>query len=1125
MALKSVLDETPSAGGGGLVIWLDYATLLETGEWFVDYNTDVHNLDTDQTDALDYLFKKGWEGTGADQYQALYDVFLEEIYRPFFENKLLSIKNTTMDAITGSCKLMNLCDDFHLAFDSDDYQAEIRFGRHGGGQLMYDSTYKNTIITYCEDVSTATDEEDELLEEAIAAVSDLHYPQFAIGINIVKGRKEFFIKKQKRIDNYKETFTDYTERVVQFDQDVADAYNAEVDENVKAAYDYVPLKEVEPWEVDCARQWVATDDFESMIDFIRSSPKDASVWTDGRAEAITIIYINAYYGEDVDVLTAFFNQFCITFYDGVGSRDDSYVIDDPGGQHRETRTIHFDKYIIATDPAVVERMDDYMDKYTYGEAWTALTEKYYVTVDYSNGERPADKITTISVSQADDGSLITQVSINNANGDTLGSASVAEHNKWDDMYGKGVLQEKRSNGVSESEIDDFHNSDEGLMCRAANPDYKLTDDEEKRVEKLVDEHWEEHPEEKEYADLIIKYSNKSFSNNDYYQVHTMTFEEYYTDKTKKDFDREVFERAVNYYVIDQKVSEGAAFVDGFTQTGYNLGKAINALDDKVTDKLHLDEIFVPSEHALAVEQSNEEMRQIEDLVRQAEQTQNSEWYTGGHVTERVVTTVAASALFGGSEIAGAVAEKVGGGILAKYATEYAVTVACDTVADTVVDTVPEMINNSYAGMSQEEVWDNAKDNFLGNLGINALTAGVGTGVKILGDAGDGAKALENTVDTATKTLDNGADAFKLVDKGTDAVKIAGTGTDALKITDDTADAVKAASKATEEAAEQAANAAMTTSKATDTAIAVTKTADTAKTAEHIAESTKAADTAKTAEHIVESTKAADTAKTAEHIAESTKAADTAKTAEHVAESTKAADTAKTAEHVAESTKAADTIKTADNVADVPYVVNTADHVTDSVKEAAHTSDVSKITAKAADADDAVEISIEKSKTIGDQNCIVKKADPSPETYIHAGKNVSGDSDGLASLYRSPEYKTSYGKSIENTEFFKENGGLDASDYISIHSRKHMYNPDTPSTPKKTQYGKDVNVGKLCEDTIMNPDEIIHNIDQNVMIYKKKYPFNISTSETPTGTHRVFIPLNIQGKKTIRMSQFPLFEGN
>ena len=44
-------------------------------------------------------------------------------------------------------------------------------------------------------------------------------------------------------------------------------------------------------------------------------------------------------------------------------------------------------------------------------------------------------------------------------------------------------------------------------------------------------------------------------------------------------------------------------------------------------------------------------------------------------------------------------------------------------------------------------------------------------------------------------------------------------------------------------------------------------------------------------------------------------------------------------------------------------------------------------------------------------------------------------------------ETSYGESIENTEFFKENGGLNASDFNSIHSRKHMYNPDTVSTPQ------------------------------------------------------------------------------
>ena len=142
-----------------------------------------------------------------------------------------------------------------------------------------------------------------------------------------------------------------------------------------------------------------------------------------------------------------------------------------------------------------------------------------------------------------------------------------------------------------------------------------------------------------------------------------------------------------------------------------------------------------------------------------------------------------------------------------------------------------------------------------------------------------------------------------------------------------------------------------------------------------------------------------------------------------------------------------------------------------------------------------------------------------------GNGVISTGKGRGEPEGSFKCKTSYGKSIENTEFFKENGGLDASDYISIHSRKHMYDPDTVSTPKKTQYGKDVNVGKLCEDTIMKPDEVIYNKDQNVMIYKKEYPFNISTSDTPTGTHRVFIPLNTQGKKTIRMSQFPLVGGN
>ena len=105
------------------------------------------------------------------------------------------------------------------------------------------------------------------------------------------------------------------------------------------------------------------------------------------------------------------------------------------------------------------------------------------------------------------------------------------------------------------------------------------------------------------------------------------------------------------------------------------------------------------------------------------------------------------------------------------------------------------------------------------------------------------------------------------------------------------------------------------------------------------------------------------------------------------------------------------------------------------------------------------------------------------------------------------------------------GGSDESDFISLHSRKHMYNAEKVSTSKKTQYGKDVNVGKLCADTIQYPDEIIYNEEQKVIVYKKSYCFNISTEDTPTGTHRVFIPLNTFGNKTIRMTQFPLYGGN
>lgn len=105
------------------------------------------------------------------------------------------------------------------------------------------------------------------------------------------------------------------------------------------------------------------------------------------------------------------------------------------------------------------------------------------------------------------------------------------------------------------------------------------------------------------------------------------------------------------------------------------------------------------------------------------------------------------------------------------------------------------------------------------------------------------------------------------------------------------------------------------------------------------------------------------------------------------------------------------------------------------------------------------------------------------------------------------------------KFTKENGGASASDFISSHSQKHMYNSNTISTPKKTQYGKDIDVSELRRDTMLNPDSVEYDDIKNTIAYKKNYDFNISTPDTPTGQHRVFLNLN----NPSRHSQFPYYK--
>ena len=111
------------------------------------------------------------------------------------------------------------------------------------------------------------------------------------------------------------------------------------------------------------------------------------------------------------------------------------------------------------------------------------------------------------------------------------------------------------------------------------------------------------------------------------------------------------------------------------------------------------------------------------------------------------------------------------------------------------------------------------------------------------------------------------------------------------------------------------------------------------------------------------------------------------------------------------------------------------------------------------------------------------------------------------------------------DFTKTNGGSNEADFITPHSTKHKFDPNTTSTRNKTLYGQHMDVEKLRVNTIANTDNVIHNVDQSgnvyATVYQKDYPFNISTADTPTGKHRVFI----NHSKPDRSAQFPRYDPN
>lgn len=103
-----------------------------------------------------------------------------------------------------------------------------------------------------------------------------------------------------------------------------------------------------------------------------------------------------------------------------------------------------------------------------------------------------------------------------------------------------------------------------------------------------------------------------------------------------------------------------------------------------------------------------------------------------------------------------------------------------------------------------------------------------------------------------------------------------------------------------------------------------------------------------------------------------------------------------------------------------------------------------------------------------------------------------------------------------------NGGSNKASFINEHAyNKHKYNSKVKSSAKATQYGKDVDVKKLSEDTIANYDDKWTTKDkgsnQVQVHYAKSYDSNISTKDTSTKNHRVVM----NKTKSNRSTQYPL----
>lgn len=81
--------------------------------------------------------------------------------------------------------------------------------------------------------------------------------------------------------------------------------------------------------------------------------------------------------------------------------------------------------------------------------------------------------------------------------------------------------------------------------------------------------------------------------------------------------------------------------------------------------------------------------------------------------------------------------------------------------------------------------------------------------------------------------------------------------------------------------------------------------------------------------------------------------------------------------------------------------------------------------------------------------------------------------------------------------------------------------DPAKTTNATYFNQNVNIKALREDMILNFDRVSSDIFNHITKYEKKYDFNISTANTPSGDMRIFI----NNPKPAASINFPYYSRN